>query len=358
MNLLVEAYKDLIIKDIDDFGQAGSRDYPFPSISKPNIVQLLHFINERLETRKPLLNLNGSFTVVGPVNGGIHKLLQMFHNCGMPPETKYIFLGNYIGDEEYSLEVITLLISMAATFPDSIILLKGANELENSPALKKFLATVDEGFDHTLYDLFGEFFSKLSLAATVSNATFVCHGGFGANSDDLMYIENAKLPKYDYDKISNEVILAEPSDDVDGFDGNKFGAKELTKFTKKTHVFRIIRAQQEKRIQGKIYSFASGKVLSLFYDLSGVIKIADDGSISTTRFKQLVPLKRKESYFITIDSIATILSSAIDSSKRKTRLKMRVRLPHANTSINTIKTKLKNKSMMIQFNQVICKTPL
>ena len=47
----------------------------------------------------------------------------------MQKELLYLFLGNYINEGCFSLEVLTLLLCFKVLYPKRIILLKGSNEI-------------------------------------------------------------------------------------------------------------------------------------------------------------------------------------------------------------------------------------
>ena len=71
--------------------------------------------------------------VVGDLAGSLHNLLALFTIFGLPPFKRYAFLGDFIAagdseDQEFSLEVFILLMSMKCLFPSHIILIQGSNE--------------------------------------------------------------------------------------------------------------------------------------------------------------------------------------------------------------------------------------
>merc|ERR1712228_142045 len=50
---------------------------------------------------------------------GYHDLLRIFEYGGFPPESNYIFLGDYVDRGKQSLETITLLFAYKAKYPEN-----------------------------------------------------------------------------------------------------------------------------------------------------------------------------------------------------------------------------------------------
>jgi serine/threonine-protein phosphatase PP1 catalytic subunit len=79
-------------------------------------------------SQPPLLNLVTPIKIVGDIRGQYDDLIQMFELCGFPPNSNYLFLGNYVDGGEKSLETILLLLCYKIKYPKNCFLLRGTHE--------------------------------------------------------------------------------------------------------------------------------------------------------------------------------------------------------------------------------------
>lgn len=257
---------------------------------------LCHNSIEVLKNRSSLLELTGPIIVVGDIHGNIKDLVKIFHIFGTPPNTKYLFLGDYVDRGAESIAVISLILAFLCLYPDSTYLIRGNHEFSHINRAYGFYEEIRKKYNNEeLWLNFQQVFNWLPLAATINNLVFCVHGGLSPLMSSLDDIRKLQLPIANYlqNTMISDLVWSDPNDAVQGFclnhrgSGQIFGADTVETFLKNNKLALLVRAHQ--CTIGGIRPFANFSGITLFsssdYCLAfrnkcGVISIKERNEIS------------------------------------------------------------------------------
>ena len=229
-------------------------DTLLPGFSERDMTDLCHRTVERLSANsQTLLELKYPLMVIGDIHGSIEDLLRIFRIFRPPPETRYLFLGDYVDRGDNSLEVMTILMALFCKYPDHVFLLRGNHEFSHINKVYGFYEEITDSYKKaTLWGIFQRVFSYLPLAAVLNNETFCVHGGLSPYMEKVSTIREIKLPitNYDGQRLISDLVWSDPSDRYEEFASNNrgsgvlFGKKAVKEFLSKNNLKFMVRAHQ------------------------------------------------------------------------------------------------------------------
>ena len=80
-------------------------------------------------SRPIFLELESPLTVCGDIHGQYPDLLKLFELGGFPPNTNYIFMGDYVDRGKQSIECICLLLAYKIKYDENFFILRGKHEI-------------------------------------------------------------------------------------------------------------------------------------------------------------------------------------------------------------------------------------
>ena len=123
--------------------------------------------------------------ISGDVHGQYYDLLKLFQYGGYPPESNYLFLGDYVDRGKQSLETICLLLAYKIKYPENFFLLRGNHECASINRMYGFYDECKKRYTVKLWKTFIDCFNTLPVAAIIDDKILCMHGGLSQDLNNL-----------------------------------------------------------------------------------------------------------------------------------------------------------------------------
>ena len=284
-------------------------------------ITLTHLIGEALQTLqeegKAIIYINSPVVIVGDIHGNLPDLLRIFIQNGLPPNTNYLFLGDYVDRGNFNIEVISLLLAMKVLFPQNIYLLRGNHELRNVNTSYGFLTEIVAEYQNCdLWEKFNQCFDWLPIVAFVDHKYFCVHGGIAPDLHSLKDLEKLQLPIVEPPRLVIDMLWSDPTPTLclflEGQRGNGciFGPLAVTSVLSNLKCTTLIRGHQvvQKGVEWSIKSLTLTVFSSSSYsggnNYCGFV-VVDNVGLSKWNLKPIRQITRKEANFTPYDRIIT-----------------------------------------------------
>jgi protein phosphatase len=266
---VLSAYKQIFALDSSQVGQLGI-SIPIPTFDLDIILAVSEAAKNNFERSEIIFHVRSPFYVVGDIHGNIFDLVRILIHVVPPPQSRILFLGDYVDRGEYSIEVVTLLFALSITYPDSVYLLRGNHEFESMNSTYGFAAEVNAFYPGTdLFSALNWTFAFMPLVAVIDNDIFCVHGGIAPEAKTLGRLRRIKRPLLSYGcGIVSNLVWSDPSSEYDSYDGStrgqgvEFGVKALTEFLTALKMTKLFRAHQ--CVPNGIAKFGDNQLYTIF----------------------------------------------------------------------------------------------
>ena len=136
-----------------------------------------------------LLELEAPINICGDTHGQYYDLLRLFEYGGYPPESNYLFLGDYVDRGKQSLETISLLLAYKIKYPENFFLTRGNHESASISKQYGFFDECKRRYSIKLWKSFVDCFNCFPVVASIDDKILCMHGGL---SKDLNNLEQLK----------------------------------------------------------------------------------------------------------------------------------------------------------------------
>ena len=179
---------------------------------------------EVLLSQPALIELSPPVKIVGDIHGQYNDLIRLFEMCGFPPNSNYLFLGDYVDRGKQSLETILLLLCYKIKFPENFFILRGNHECANVTRVYGFYDECKRRCNIKIWKTFVDTFNCLPIAAIVAGKIFCVHGGLSPSlqhMDDIRQIARpTDVPDYG---LLNDLLWSDPADMDQDWESNERG---------------------------------------------------------------------------------------------------------------------------------------
>jgi Calcineurin-like phosphoesterase len=101
------------------------------TVSENSLKLLCQYVSELLMEESNVQPVLSPVTIVGDLHGQFFDLLNLLRVGGWPPDTSYIFLGDFVDRGHNSVETLSLLLCLKLKYPGHVTLLRGNHEVGN-----------------------------------------------------------------------------------------------------------------------------------------------------------------------------------------------------------------------------------
>ena len=321
INFAFSCYKQLLALTPDQVTLIGDTVL-IPCFEPTTLHQIIDEVLANAKKGRVVKHIHGSTVVVGDLHGHFHELMRIILTHRLPPQTQYLFLGDYVDRGEYSPEVITFLFVLKAMFPDHITLLRGNHEDRSINSEYGFREQLilrydsDNGFK--LWEHFNEVFDYMPFICIIDHSIFCVHGGIPRADKSLEEIASIQFPIKENSQLLNDLTWSDPTDQTIYYRENPRGRGLLFgKAAAKTYLDKygyklLIRSHQ--MVNGYKYSF-NKKVLTIFSianyqatNMSGYAIVNSDLSVTCTKNPYIKPISYKDASFYHIITPSNVQS--------------------------------------------------
>ena len=225
---------------------------------------------EIFQKEESLLKIKAPLYICGDIHGQYYDLLRVFDILNYPPQSTFLFLGDYVDRGKQSLECLLLLLCLKIQYPDKIFLLRGNHESE---ALNKIYGFYDECKRRLSIKCFKKItnlFNMMPISALINENILCMHGGLSKDLQNIEQINKILRPT----DIPNEGLLcdllwSDPNESLtEDFGPNErnisvtFSKDYVKNFVEKNNLDLICRAHQV--VEEGFEFFADMKLVTIF----------------------------------------------------------------------------------------------
>jgi len=287
----------------------GSPPGTLASLSESEIKILCQMVRPILLNQPMLIELEAPLKICGDIHGQYTDLLRLFEYGGFPPESNYLFLGDYVDRGKQSLETICLLLCYKIQYSQNFFILRGNHEAAGINRIYGFYDECKRRYSIKLWKIFSDVFNCLPVSALVDEKILCMHGGLSPEMESLQQIADLPRPCDVPDVgLMCDLLWSDPDTTVNGWGENErgvsfvFGADVVSEFLQRHDLDLLVRAHQV--VEDGYEFFAGRRLVTLFsapnycgeFDNAGGIISVDENLMCS--FQILKPSSRSSRFAV------------------------------------------------------------
>jgi|EP00927_Polykrikos_kofoidii_P030328 serine/threonine-protein phosphatase PP1 catalytic subunit len=274
-------------------------------LAETQLKALCSSAREVFLSQSAFVELEAPMKICGDVHGQYHDLLRLFEYGGFPPESNYLFLGDYVDRGKQSLETITLMFAYKCKFPENFFQLRGNHECASITRIYGFYDECKRRYNIKTWKQFCDVFNCMSVCGLIDEKIICMHGGLSPELVNLEQIRRLVRPTDVPDTgLICDLLWADPDKDIAGWEESDrgvsyiFGPDIVATFLNKFDMDLVCRAHQV--VEDGYEFFAKRQLITIFsapnycgeFDNAGAMMTIDDTLMCS--FKVLKPVKGKK----------------------------------------------------------------
>ena len=147
-------------------------------LSERDLKSLCEKVKEIMIEESNVQPISAPVIVCGDIHGQFYDLQELFNTGWEIPNSKYVFLGDYVDRGYNSVETLEYLLCLKLRYPGHITLLRGNHESRQISFTYGFYEEIQRKYGNTNpWHYFTEVFDFMSIAAIIEGKIFCIHGG-------------------------------------------------------------------------------------------------------------------------------------------------------------------------------------
>lgn len=239
-------------------------------VSEDELKSLCGLAKNVFMNQPSLIEVDPPVIVCGDIHGQYSDLLRIFDKTGFPPETNFLFLGDYVDRGRQNIETISLMFCYKIKYPENFIMLRGNHEC---PAINRVYGFYEECNrrykSQRLWQCFQDTFNWMPLVGLIATRILCMHGGLSPQIGQIDQLRSLPRPQDPPNpSMGIDLLWADPDNWVKGWQANTrgvsyvFGQDVVIDFCEKMNLDLVARAHQV--VQDGYEFFANRKMVTIF----------------------------------------------------------------------------------------------